>query len=166
MLRELLAPALVSSEFQAEAVSIAETIAADMDLVGLLAVEFLVIDGKLLVNEIATRPHNSGHYTIEGAVTSQFEQHLRAILDMPLGSTSLMGAHVAMVNAVGTTGGALLETNLNAALAVEGAHVHIYGKASWPGRKLGHVTVVSDDRQSALERARRAACLLEGGNPQ
>ncbi|CAN5796221.1 5-(carboxyamino)imidazole ribonucleotide synthase [soil metagenome] len=166
MLRELLAPALVSSEFQAEAVSIAETIAADIDLVGLLAVEFLVSDGKLLVNEIATRPHNSGHYTIEGAVTSQFEQHLRAILDMPLGSTSLTGAHVAMVNAVGKSGGAPLESNLNAALAVEGAHVHIYGKASRPGRKLGHVTVVSDDRQSALERARRAACLLEGGNPQ
>jgi 5-(carboxyamino)imidazole ribonucleotide synthase len=165
MLRELLAPALVDSRLQSEAISIAETIASDSGLVGLLAVELFVSDGKLLLNEIATRPHNSGHYTIEGAVTSQFEQHLRAILDMPLGSTALTGAFVATVNAVGATGGSPLESNLAEALAVEGAHVHIYGKEPRPGRKLGHVTVVSDDRQSALQRARMAATLLEGGNP-
>jgi len=163
MLRELLAPALVNNELQAEAVTIAERIAVDTDLVGLLAVEFFVSNGQLLVNEIATRPHNSGHYTIEGAVTSQFEQHLRAILGMPLGLTSLTGAHVATVNVVGASAGASPESNLKAGLSIEGAHVHLYGKESRPGRKLGHVTVVSDDRQSALERARMAARLLEGG---
>lgn len=165
MLRELTAPALVSSELYAGAISMAETIASDIGLVGLLAVELFVSDGTLLVNEIATRPHNSGHYTIEGAETSQFEQHLRAILDMPLGATTLTGAHVATVNVVGTSDGAALESNLRAALAIEGAHVHIYDKESRPGRKLGHVTVVSDDRQSALERARTAARLLEEDNP-
>jgi 5-(carboxyamino)imidazole ribonucleotide synthase len=163
MLRELLAPAEVAAPLQAEAVSVAETIAKDTALVGLLAVELFVSNGKLLVNEIATRPHNSGHYTIEGAETSQFEQHLRAILDLPLGSTALMGAHVVTVNAVGRADGLPLESNLRAALAVEGVHVHIYGKEPRPGRKLGHVTVVSNDRQTALERARVAARLLEGG---
>jgi 5-(carboxyamino)imidazole ribonucleotide synthase len=164
MLRELLAPAQVDDQLRAEAVSIAETIAEDVELVGLLAVELFVSDGKLLVNEIATRPHNSGHYTIEGAVTSQFEQHLRAILDLPLGSTALAAAHVATVNAVGRPWGSSLESSLGAALAVEGAHVHIYGKETRPGRKLGHVTVLADDRQTGLERARTAARLLEGGD--
>ena len=165
MLRELLAPAMIGQDLQIEARSIAERISEDTRTVGLLAVELLVSDGKLLVNEIATRPHNSGHHTIEGAVTSQFEQHVRAILGLPLGSTELTGPHVALVNAVGDASRIPLEANLDAALGVEGAHVHIYGKESRPGRKLGHVTVVANDRQSALDRARKAVKLLEGGVP-
>lgn len=162
MLRELLAPAAVDPQLEAGARTIAERIAADIDVVGMLAVELFVSNGELLVNEIATRPHNSGHHTIEGCVTSQFEQHLRAVLDLPLGSTALTGQHVVTVNAVGNSWGMLLEEHLAAALEVEGAHVHIYGKKPRANRKLGHVTVVADDRYDALERARQAARRLEG----
>ena len=119
-----------------------------------------------MVNEIAARPHNSGHWTIEGAVTSQFENHLRAVLDLPLGSPAPQHAQVASVNifggAVGEDPGALLPGGL----ATEGAHVHLYGKATRPGRKLGHVTVCGDDAEEVRERAWAAAVALGTPRPQ
>ncbi|MCX2726239.1 5-(carboxyamino)imidazole ribonucleotide synthase [Thermomicrobium sp. 4228-Ro] len=115
--------------------------------VGVLAVEFFVVGDQLLANEMAPRVHNSGHWTIEGAETSQFEQHLRALLDWPLGSTTPRG-HAAMVNLLGTV------PPIASLLAIPNAHVHLYGKAPRPRRKLGHVTVRADtaDERDALVR--------------
>ncbi len=104
----------------------------------MLAVELFDVGGELLANEIAPRVHNSGHWTIEGAVTSQFENHLRAVLGWPLGSTSARGSS-AMVNCIGVM------PSPDAVLAVPGAHLHDYGKSPRRGRKLGHVTVVAAD---------------------
>ena len=112
------------------------------------------------MNEVATRPHNSGHWTIEGAVTSQFENHLRAVLDLPLGSTAPQHAQVASVNVFGGPAGADPARLLARGLAVEGAHVHLYGKGARPGRKLGHVTVCGDDAEVARSRAWSAAVAL------
>ncbi|HEY8509481.1 MAG TPA: 5-(carboxyamino)imidazole ribonucleotide synthase [Steroidobacteraceae bacterium] len=117
---------------------------------GILTIEFFVRDGKLIANEMAPRVHNSGHWTIEGAVTSQFENHLRAILDLPLGSTRALG-HCAMINLIGQMPARQL------ALATEGLHLHDYGKAPRPGRKLGHCTLVA---RTARERDRQARQLL------
>ncbi len=165
MLREPRAPALVPQFLQDQAAAIATSIAENLQVVGVLAVEFFVTEQGLLVNEIATRPHNSGHHTIEGSVTSQFEQHLRAVLDLPLGRTTLTAPHVATVNVVGQPNGHAPEQFLASALTVSGAHVHLYGKSSRPGRKLGHVTVMGDDRNDVLSAARRAAAMLEGEEP-
>ncbi|MBX3070387.1 MAG: 5-(carboxyamino)imidazole ribonucleotide synthase [Thermomicrobiales bacterium] len=162
MLRELRAPAQAPQALHDQAAAIARELAERLQVVGVLAIEFFVTEAGLLVNEIATRPHNSGHYTIEGAATSQFEQHIRAVLDLPLGETSLTAPHVATVNVVGQAHGRQPECTLAAALRVPGAHVHLYGKASRPGRKLGHVTVLGDDRDEIIEAARRAVALLEG----
>jgi 5-(carboxyamino)imidazole ribonucleotide synthase len=118
--------------------------------VGILAIEFFVRRGRLIANEMAPRVHNSGHWTIEGAVTSQFENHLRAILGLPLGETRARG-HCAMVNLIGRM------PPLRELLAHEGLHVHDYGKAPRPGRKLGHCTLVARSRR---ERDRRLAALL------
>ena len=104
----------------------------------MLAVELFDVGGELLANEIAPRVHNSGHWTIEGAVTSQFENHVRAVLGWPLGSTAARGPS-AMVNCIGVM------PSRDAVLAIPGAHLHDYGKSPRPGRKLGHVTVVADD---------------------
>jgi 5-(carboxyamino)imidazole ribonucleotide synthase len=129
-------------------------------LIGVMAVELFWAGGRLLVNEVATRPHNSGHWTIEGAVTSQFENHLRAVLDQPLGSAAPQHAAVASVNVFGGADGADPVRLLGPALAVEGAHVHLYGKGPRPGRKLGHVTVCGDDPESVRARAWSAARAL------
>jgi 5-(carboxyamino)imidazole ribonucleotide synthase len=117
---------------------LATRLLTDLDHVGVLAVELFEVDGELLANEIAPRVHNSGHWTIEGAETSQFENHLRAILGRPLGSTAARGPS-AMVNCIGEM------PDRDAVLAVPGAHLHDYGKAARPGRKLGHVTVTAPD---------------------
>ncbi len=109
--------------------------------VGVLAIEFFQLDGQLLVNEMAPRVHNSGHWTIEGAVSSQFENHLRAILGLPLGSTALTG-HSGMVNLIGEL------PDIDAVLSMSGAHLHLYGKEPKPGRKLGHITVCAGDGDS------------------
>jgi 5-(carboxyamino)imidazole ribonucleotide synthase len=106
-----------------------------LEYVGVLALELFSVDGKLLANEIAPRVHNSGHWTIEGAETSQFENHLRAVLSLPLGATSLRGASV-MLNIIGHI------PSREKVLAVEGAHLHLYGKAPTEKRKVGHVTLV------------------------
>jgi 5-(carboxyamino)imidazole ribonucleotide synthase len=132
--------------------------------VGVLAVELFWSKGRLLVNEIAARPHNSGHWTIEGAVTSQFENHLRAVLDLPLGMTSPAHAQVASVNIFGSDDGPNPRDLLTAGLASPGAHVHLYGKEARPGRKLGHVTVCGDNAEEVRERAWSAALAL--GTPR
>jgi 5-(carboxyamino)imidazole ribonucleotide synthase len=135
ILRQSLAPAPgLTAEVQTEAESYAQRIMEAVDYVGVMAVEFFQHEGKLLANEMAPRVHNSGHWTIEGATTSQFENHLRAILDLPLGSTEVAGS-VAMLNLIGQT------RPLDQLLAVPDCHVHLYGKAPAPGRKLGHITV-------------------------
>lgn len=159
---EVFTPAPLSALLEAQAKAMGRRVAESMDLVGVLAVELFVTADGLVVNELAARPHNSGHHTIEGCVTSQFENHLRAVLDLPLGEPGLVGTAVAMANVLGAADGLDPQAALGAALEVPGAHVHLYGKQARPGRKLGHVTVVGDDLDDARERARRAAGLLMG----
>lgn len=160
---ESIAPASVAPDIAAEASAVATRIAQEIECVGMLAVEFFVAGGLLLTNELAARPHNTAHYTIEGCVTSQFENHMRAVSNLPLGSTALTAPFVATVNVFGPKDGSDPADTLTGALAVEGAHVHLYGKPARPGRKLGHVTVTGDGRADALQRARMAANILMRG---
>jgi 5-(carboxyamino)imidazole ribonucleotide synthase len=163
--REVLVPGRLPPELMAEAVTLGQRVAGIVEAVGVLAVElFWSTDGRLLVNEIAARPHNSGHWTIEGAVTSQFENHLRAVLDLPLGTTALQHARVASVNIFGGAAGEDPVALLPAGLAVPGAHVHLYGKEGRPGRKLGHVTVCGDDAGEVRSLAWAAALAM--GTPR
>jgi 5-(carboxyamino)imidazole ribonucleotide synthase len=157
MCREMVAPAPVAAAVAREAQTLGRHVAERIGAVGILAVElFVTAGGELVVNELALRPHNSGHWTIEGAQTSQFEQHLRAILDWPLGSTALRAPAAATVNVVGR-GDADPRARLADALAVRGAHVHLYGKPPRDGRKLGHVTALGATAGEALDLARDAA---------
>ena len=148
----VLCPARISEEIAQKARAIALQVAEAFQVVGLLAVElFLTAEGKVLVNEVAPRPHNSGHYSIEAAYTNQFEQHLRAILDLPLGNTDSKVAGV-MVNLVGAEGyqGDVIYENIEQILAMEGVTPHIYGKRqNRPFRKMGHVTIVNKDIEKA-----------------
>jgi 5-(carboxyamino)imidazole ribonucleotide synthase len=121
-----------------------------------------VAGGEVIVNEIAVRPHNSGHFSIEGAVTSQFEQHLRAVLDWPLGETGLTAQAVTTVNLLGASDGRDPQVLLPEALALPGVHVHLYGKSARPGRKLGHVTTLGPDAAISEDLAWRAAAILTG----
>ena len=170
---EVFAPAVgIRPETAAEARRIGERIADELGVTGVLAVEMFVVgegaDERVLVNELAMRPHNTGHWTIDGAVTSQFEQHLRAVLDLPLGSTQLRtpGTYAVMVNLLGSSHPQPARA-LAAAFSAggAGAKVHLYGKEVRPGRKLGHVTVVDADPALALERARAAVSALQGEAP-
>ncbi len=161
MLRELVCPARLDDARMLEALEIARAIVAHIGATGLVAVELFLTPDGLLVNELALRPHNSGHHTIEACVTSQFEQHLRAVLDWPLGSTALRAPAAVTVNVLGPADGSDPATRLEAALAVTGAHVHLYGKSARPGRKLGHVTALGDDVASARALAWRATEILE-----
>lgn len=143
------------------AADLAGRVAAHVGAVGICAVElFVVADGRLLVNELALRPHNSGHATIEGCTTSQFENHLRAVLDWPLGAPDLVAPAAAMVNVITPDAAADPHAHLPAALAVPGAHVHLYGKASRAGRKVGHVTALGATPEAALATAQAAAGIL------
>lgn len=152
----VLCPARISEEIAQKARAIAVQVAEAFQVVGLLAVElFLTAEGEVLVNEVAPRPHNSGHYSIEAAYTNQFEQHLRAILDLPLGNTDSKVAGV-MVNLVGAEGyqGDVVYENIEQILAMQGVTPHIYGKRETrPFRKMGHVTIVNKD----IEKARAIA---------
>jgi 5-(carboxyamino)imidazole ribonucleotide synthase len=144
------APGL-DDDLQARGVEIAARLLTELDHVGVLAVELFDVGGELLANEIAPRVHNSGHWTIEGAETSQFENHLRAVLGLPIGSTTALGVSV-MVNCIGEM------PDADRVLAVPGAHLHDYGKSPRPGRKLGHVTVTAADADAL---ALRMAALTE-----
>lgn len=155
------APAPVAPDVAAEAARIARRAVEAVDAVGVVGVElFEREDGAILLNEIAPRPHNSGHYTIEGCVASQFENHLRAILGWPLGATDLVAPAAVMVNILGQSSDPLPPTpnGLTTALAHPGAHVHLYGKRqSRPGRKMGHATALGPDIAAAEAIALRAA---------
>jgi 5-(carboxyamino)imidazole ribonucleotide synthase len=160
----LFAPARITKEIEEEAQRIARLVAEKLEIVGLLAVElFLTKDKKILVNEIAPRPHNSGHQTIEGNLTSQYEQHLRAIFGLPLGSTSLVKPCI-MVNVLGEKGfeGTVYYEGIDQVLAMEGVYVHLYGKTTTkPFRKMGHVTVLADTLDQAKQKALRVKQLLK-----
>jgi 5-(carboxyamino)imidazole ribonucleotide synthase len=164
--KEVLAPAPdLDPALDAEGRALAERIATELDVTGILAVElFETSDGRLLVNELAMRPHNTGHWTIDGAATSQFENHLRAVLDLPLGPTEPRSPWSVMVNILGGSVDDLQSQRSVVLDAVPGVHVHLYGKSVKAGRKVGHVTVVGDDLHDALARARRAADLFEKGS--
>lgn len=152
----LLSPARIASEVDEQARAIAMRVAEALKVVGVLAVEmFVTAAGEVLVNEIAPRPHNSGHHTIEANYTSQYDQHLRAILNWPLGSAAARQT-AAMVNLLGEAGftGEAKYQNLEHILAEPNVYVHLYGKTQTkPLRKMGHVTVLADDAQTALSKA-------------
>lgn len=152
----LFSPANIKKSIDKQATEIALKIAEKLNIVGLLAVEFFVTkDGKVLVNEVAPRPHNSGHQTIEGNVTSQFEQHLRAILNLPLGDTSIIKPAV-MINLLGEKNneGIAKYEGLVDAMKYKGVYIHLYGKKTTkPFRKMGHVTVIDDDLNLAKKKA-------------
>lgn len=154
----LLVPARISEELANQARALAARVVNALDGVGIFGVEmFLDTSGALLINEVAPRPHNSGHYTLDACVTCQFEQHIRAILGLPLGASHLW-APAAMINLVGEPGsrGAARIAGLHEALATPGATVHIYGKSECrPFRKMGHITVVDDRDNQALEKAKK-----------
>jgi 5-(carboxyamino)imidazole ribonucleotide synthase len=156
-------PAALAPAAAEAATDLARRAAAAYGCVGVVGVEmFELPDGRILLNEIAPRPHNTGHYTIEACVTSQFENHLRAVLDWPLGDTSLVRPAAVMVNVLGKRSGEATAATLPAALALPGVAVHVYGKREVrPGRKLGHVTVLDDSLERARARAEAAAALLE-----
>jgi 5-(carboxyamino)imidazole ribonucleotide synthase len=151
-----LAPARIDDRVAAAARELACAVAGSLDLVGLLAVEmFLKSDGEIIINELAPRPHNSGHWTIEGCVTSQFEQHVRAVCGLPLGATELLRP-AAMVNLLGSVwhGG---EPHWAAALAETNVRLHLYGKREpRPGRKMGHLTSLAGTVEAAATSALRA----------
>lgn len=163
---EVLAPAPGASEaVLKEAAEIARGVAEGLGVTGVLAVElFETTDGRLLINELAMRPHNSGHFSIEGSVTSQFEQHLRAVLDLPLGSAEATAAYAVMVNLLGVDDQNDFLGNYPKALAAHpSVKIHTYGKGARKGRKMGHVTVVAQNAEWALNEARGAAEILKNG---
>jgi 5-(carboxyamino)imidazole ribonucleotide synthase len=167
--REVIAPAPgLSPDVAVEAQAMALRLAAELGVTGLLAVElFETREGGLLVNELAMRPHNSGHWTIEGACTSQFEQHLRAVLDLPLGSCAPPGgSFTVMANLLGGTDPDVFDRYIHVMAADPAVKVHFYGKEVRIGRKIGHVTIVGgpeDDVAAVRDRARRAASYLRWG---
>jgi len=153
----LFCPSETSEEIQTKATALACKLVADFEIVGLLAVEmFVAKSGEILVNEVAPRPHNSGHQTIEANYTSQYEQHLRCILNWPLGDTNAHHASV-MVNLLGEVSyaGKAIYSNAEQILDMPGVYIHIYGKKETkPFRKMGHVTVISQELKDAVEKAR------------
>jgi 5-(carboxyamino)imidazole ribonucleotide synthase len=160
----VLSPARIAKETAQAAEALALKVSKAFQHVGLLAVElFLTPEGELLVNEVAPRPHNSGHYSIEAAYTSQFEQHIRALLDLPLGATRNKAAAV-MVNLVGKEGheGNVIYKNMDQILAIEGVSPHLYGKKQTrPFRKMGHVTIVNESVEVARKMAEQVKETIE-----
>jgi 5-(carboxyamino)imidazole ribonucleotide synthase len=165
---EVLAPAPgLHPDLAARASAGALKVAGDLDVTGVLAVEMFEVrgaDGRpdYLVNELAMRPHNSGHWTIDGSVTSQFEQHLRAVLDLPLGSTAPVARWTVMANVLGGDHPDLYRAYLHVMARDPGVKVHMYGKEVRPGRKIGHVTVTGDDLSELRARAQHAADYIRG----
>ncbi len=154
ILRRSIAPAPSSDGRQAEAERHARAVLERFGYVGVLAIELFEAGGRLLASEMAPRVHNSGHWTIEGAETSQFEQHLRAVAGLPLGAAGLRG-HAAMLNLIGG------HPDPSDLLRLEGLHLHLYGKAPRPGRKIGHVTVVASDAGRLAERLATLEPMIE-----
>jgi 5-(carboxyamino)imidazole ribonucleotide synthase len=160
----LFSPADIPSKTEEEAIRIAHQIADIAKFVGILAVEmFVTKEGRVLVNEMAPRPHNSGHHTIEACTTSQYEQHLRAILNLPAGNTTLRTPAV-MINLLGEKGheGVVNYEGLEQAMHHDGVHIHLYGKTETkPFRKMGHVTITDSELRAAKERARLIASTIK-----
>ena len=160
----LFSPSSLPTKIQEKAIALAEKIAIELKLIGLLAVEmFITKDGDVLVNEMAPRPHNSGHQTIEGNVSSQYENHLRAIYNFPPGDTSIIKPSV-MVNLLGEKGynGEAIYDGMDEVLRMPGAYIHLYGKKETrPFRKMGHVTVVAENMQDAMANARKIKRILK-----
>jgi 5-(carboxyamino)imidazole ribonucleotide synthase len=167
---QVIAPAPGLSDEQADAAQgLALRIAAELDVTGVLAVElFETTDGRLLINELAMRPHNSGHWTIEGARTSQFEQHLRAVLDYPLGATTLTAPVVVMANLLAGPDDVVpkgIDERVHHCMARwPDVKIHLYGKGFRPGRKVGHVTALGTDLDAVRARAAAAADYLANGD--
>jgi 5-(carboxyamino)imidazole ribonucleotide synthase len=162
--REVIAPAPgLHPGRRAAAQELALLIAKVLGVTGLLAVELFETKDRLLVNELAMRPHNTGHWTIEGARTSQFEQHLRAVLDLPLGSPAMVAPAAVMVNVLGGDDADTYDRYIHVMAADPAIKVHMYGKPVRPGRKIGHVTAIGDDPAELGDRARRAASYLRWG---
>lgn len=160
---EVIAPGPgLGDERAVQAQRIALDIAGALNVTGMLAVEMFDTGSDLLVNELAMRPHNSGHWSIDGAATSQFENHLRAVLDLPLGSPRMTAPHAVMVNILGGDVGDLYSAYRHVFARDPELKVHLYGKEVRPGRKVGHVTAVGDDRDQLLVRARHAADYFMG----
>ena len=160
---EVIAPAPKSDHLE-RSVGIAKTISEGLGVVGVLAVEmFENRAGNLLVNELAMRPHNSGHFSIEGAMTSQFEQHLRAVLDLPLGSTSLKAPYAVMLNLLGVDDkNTFVEHYPKAMRQYPNVKYHSYEKGARVGRKMGHITLIGDNWEELLERGKKARQILYG----
>lgn len=160
---KLICPSSITVEQSEKAISIASEIIELLNMQGLLAVEFFIDSkGEVIVNEMAPRPHNSGHHTIESIITSQFEQHLRAILNLPLGSTKLKLPSV-MINVLGAEGheGPVMYEGLTESMAIDGVKIHLYGKKiTKPYRKMGHVTVMSSSLECALKKAEKVKKLI------
>jgi 5-(carboxyamino)imidazole ribonucleotide synthase len=169
---EVIAPAPdLSEELAGQAQQLALRVAGELGVTGVLAVELFETasdsggDGRILVNELAMRPHNTGHWTQDGAVTSQFENHLRAVMDLPLGSPAPRARWSVMVNILGsadTEVGRLYDGYPHALARDPHLRVHLYGKALRPGRKVGHVNTYGEDLDDCLERARHAAAWFRG----
>ena len=163
---EVVAPAPgLDPDLASQAQELALRIAGSLDVTGVLAVElFETADGRVLVNELAMRPHNTGHWTQDGAVTSQFENHLRAVMDLPLGSPAARAPWTVMVNILGgpTDAGHLYDGYPHALARDPFLRVHLYGKELRPGRKVGHVNAYGDDLEDCLERAQHAAAWFRG----
>jgi len=160
--REVIAPAPIADDRASAAQQAGLQIARTLDVTGIMAVEMFDTGSGVLVNELAMRPHNSGHWTIDGAVTSQFEQHLRAVLDLPLGAPTLRAPAVVMANVLGGDIPDLYGGYLHCMARDPELRIHVYGKEVRPGRKVGHVTVAAADAVDALERVRHAAAYLRG----
>lgn len=150
----VLAP--LSSELQSDAEHSLSKIFHALDYIGACTVEFFVVDGRLMVNEVAPRVHNSGHWTIEGAMTSQFANHVRAVLGLPLGSTKALGV-AAMVNIVGSI------PDVAELLSLDGVYVHLYGKRPRVGRKLGHVTIAHLSAEETARRLDQVLSIIDAG---
>jgi 5-(carboxyamino)imidazole ribonucleotide synthase len=155
---EVIVPAPVTQPLRERAEALTIAVAEATGVVGIMALELFLVDGELLINEIATRPHNSGHFSIEACATSQFENHLRAVIDWPLGSTQLRSPAAVMANLLGR-GQNDVSPGVRSALTADDSevHIHLYGKESRDGRKIGHVTALGDDLDETRRQATRAA---------
>ncbi|HSR74431.1 MAG TPA: 5-(carboxyamino)imidazole ribonucleotide synthase [Sulfurovum sp.] len=164
LVEEIFCPANITQDQANEAESLAVEIIEKLGMIGLLAIEFFIDkEGKILINEVAPRPHNSGHHTIDSVVTSQLEQLLRAILGLPLGSTQLTSASV-MLNLLGEAGyeGQVYYEGFSECLAIDGVKIHLYGKKNTrPSRKMGHVTILSETVEEAFKKAEKVKKILK-----